>query len=167
MDELTDQADAVGTVTRNGSGDFERSIFTAKRDAEAARLRARSMTYQQIGDALGVTKQSAFAMVKRALSDTLKEPADQVRQLELDKLDAMEAAALAIMERQHWAHSNGKLVYMGEEPLVDDGPALAAVNTLLKVQERRSKLLGLDSPTKLAVTGAMRYELVGVDMDEV
>jgi hypothetical protein len=125
------------------------------------------MTYQAIGDALGVTKQSAHEMVKRALTTTLKEPAEMVRQLELDKLDAMEAAALAIMERQHWAHSNGRLVYMGDQPLEDDGPALAAVNTLLRVQERRSKLLGLDSPTKLAVTGAMRYELVGIEMDDV
>jgi len=171
MDEMTEPVDGMTELTtevsRTGGGRYERSIETAQRDAEAARLKSRNMTYQQVGDALGVSKQAAHKMVERAMRDTLEEPSDLLRQLELMKLDAAESAAVAIMERLHYAHSNGRLVYMGDNPIRDDGPALVAINTIIRCMERRAKLLGLDSPTKLAVTGAMRYELVGIEMDDV
>jgi hypothetical protein len=54
-------------------------------------------------------------------------------------------------------------------PLLDDAPVLAAVDRLLKVQERRAKLLGLDVPVKrqVEVDGGLRYEVVGVDLDQL
>jgi predicted transcriptional regulator len=38
-----------------------------------------------------------------------------------------------------------------------------AVSSLIKLQERESKLLGLDSATKTDMSGEIRYEIVGVD----
>src|SRR5690606_8671122 len=41
----------------------------------------------------------------------------------------------------------------GEEvPLLDDGPILAAADRLLKISERRSKMLGLDKPVQAEVS---------------
>jgi hypothetical protein len=36
--------------------------------------------------------------------------------------------------------------------VTDDGPKLQAIDRLLRVMERRSKLLGLDAPAKIAQT---------------
>jgi hypothetical protein len=53
-------------------------------------------------------------------------------------------------------------------PLEDDGPVLAAVQTMLKVHERRAKLWGLDSATKVDMgVHQVKYEVDGVDMDQV
>lgn len=40
---------------------------------------------------------------------------------------------------------------MGREPLQDNKPVLDALNVLLKIAERRSRLLGLDAPVKKQV----------------
>lgn len=176
--------------TRNGKGRFDRDPDTVARDAEAARLRARSLTYRQIGEALGMSTSSAHEAVQRALADTLEEPAAAVRELELSKLDAMERAVLEVLERAHVSISQGRvvrrrtdqveqnpdgtdkvddegiLVHVWEDVL-DDGPVLQAVDRLLKVQVRRAALLGLDAPTKAQTGVTIAYEIVGVDLDQV
>lgn len=179
----------MSELTHAGDGDFERSIDTAERDAEAARMRARSRTYQEIGDTLGVSRQAAHQMVKRALAAVLEEPAEELRQVELAKLDVLERAVTAVLEREHLMVSHGRIVsrrtdqieqrdgqdvtdidgnpvYIWEE-LKDDSPVLAAADRLVKISESRRKLMGLDSPVKLAVSGIMRYELDGVNTEDV
>lgn len=49
---------------------------------------------------------------------------------------------------------------MGREPLIDNKPVLDALNVLLKIAERRSKLLGLDAPIKkqLEVSGGVNVD---------
>lgn len=43
-----------------------------------------------------------------------------------------------------------------------------AVSSVLKIMERRAKLLGLDAPTKQEVTGRVAsYRIEGVDLDQV
>jgi hypothetical protein len=37
------------------------------------------------------------------------------------------------------------------EPVRDDGPAIQAIAQLLRVQERKARLMGLDAPTRRAV----------------
>ena len=140
-----------------------RSIQTAERDAEAARLRSRSMSYRQIAAALGIDVAAAHAAVQRALHDTLAEPAGDVRALELEKLDRAERAVLAVLERRHLTVSHGKVISVGGEPLEDDAPVLAAADRLVRISESRRKLLGLDSPVKVNLSGGVKYEVVGVD----
>lgn len=151
--------------TRDGRGEFTRNPETAKRDAEAASMRSRSMTYQQIADALGINKASAYAAVQRAMAEILTEPAEAARQFELDKLDALERGLLATLERKHYIVSHGKIVYKGEAALEDDGFVVTASLALLRFSESRRKLLGLDSPTKIETAGEFVYRLVGVDPD--
>lgn len=155
------------TPVHAGNGDFTRSPETVARDAEAARMRSRSMTYQQIGDALGVSRQAAHQMVQRAMAETLAEPAAAVRQFELDKLDAAERLVLAALDRKHYVVSHGKVIRFGEDAdaLEDDGFVLSAVAHLIRISESRRKLLGLDAPQKVEQTGEFTYQLVGVDPD--
>jgi len=138
---------------------------TVARDAEAARMRSRSMTYQQIGDALRVTKQAAWEMVERAMKEVITEPAESAVAFELQKLDAQEQDILERLEKRHFVVSNGRLISIGDPPLPleDDDFALRAHALLLRVAERRARLLGLDSATKLDVSGGMTYTLLGAD----
>lgn len=146
---------------------FTRSPDTVARDAEAARLRSRGWTYQRIADYFAVTRSAAFQMVQRVMEETLKEPAEQVRQFELERLDDLEASVRDSLERRHYVVSGGKIVFDGAEKLEDDGYLLAATDRLLKIYESRRRLLGLDAAQKLAVTGGVTYQLVGVDPDDV
>ncbi len=164
----------MDTHDRGHNGQFERTPDTAERDAEAATLRSRGLTYQQIADQLGFAHRSAARKaVQRVLQDTVTEPADELRKLELDRLDTMWRTAMDVLARDHLAHSLGRVVThqvpvldsdghevidpeTGEpmtrrEEVHDDGPKLAAIDRLLKIQDRRAKLLGLDAPTKSRV----------------
>jgi hypothetical protein len=160
--------------TRGGNGRFSRSIKTARRDAEAAALRDQGLTYQQIADELDMgNKGDAYHAVERAIASLPREPAEAVRAIELQRLDAMYRAAMGVLQREHVTVSHGHVIrrQVGVErdadgierldmdgnpiplfeDILDDGPILAAIDRLLKIQERRAKLLGLDAPAKLEV----------------
>lgn len=165
QDQQDNKAGRTPGATRDGKGRFDRDIDTAERDAEAARLRTRSWTYQQIAAELGMSQSAAHAAVKRVLQETVQEPAEDLRKLELDRLDDMAQVVTKVLEKHHITVSNGKVVYLGDKPLEDNAPILAAVDRLLKIQERRAKLLGLDIPVKQEVNvgGGVEYRIVGID----
>lgn len=142
---------------RGKRGRFERTLKGAERDREACRLRARRMTYQQISDQLGYGGASnAHRAVQKVLAEIPRDAANELIQLELDQLDMMTEAVLQVLEANHYVVSQGRLIYLHEDapPLTDDSPVLAAVDRLLKIQERRARLLGLDQPSKATVTHA-------------
>jgi hypothetical protein len=86
------------------------------RQNEALALRAAGASYQQIGDALGMNKATAYRMIQRALP--AREPDERELQLDLVRLDQ---ALMAI-----W-------------PQVRSGD-LAAVNTFVKLTDVRERL---------------------------
>lgn len=148
--------------TRGGDGKFTRSIETARRDAQAAELRAKGWTYRRIAEHLGVDVKTAHEAVQRALRETVEEPAADVRALEVERLDAMYAKVMEVVERAHVTVSQGRVVYADGEAVPDDAPVLAAVDRLLKIQARRAALLGLDMPAKVEQSGKLTYQIVGV-----
>jgi hypothetical protein len=188
---MTDEppAERQADRTRGGDGRFTRSLETADRDAKAARLRSRGMSYRQIAAELGVEVASAYDAVQRALKDALGEAPADVRRLELERLDQMEAAVWAVLERDHITVSQGRVVrrrilddngdpivagrdrddkpVFREEDVLDDGPVLQAVDRLLKIQARRAALLGLDAPVKAETGVTLNYTIVGVDMGQL
>lgn len=106
---------------------------TAERRARAIALRLAGLEYQAIADRLGYSsRQAARVDVERALQANLAEEsrqADLLRQVELQRLDRLQAAA--------W-------------PAAAAGD-LRAIDTVLKVVDRRCKLLGLDAPIRAEV----------------
>lgn len=151
-----------------GNGRYEKGYEAAQRDAEAARLRTRHWTYQQIADELGyASRGAAYDGVQRALQAVVREPAEELRTLELERLDRLARAAEQVLEAHHVRVSGGGIVQgMDGHPVEDSGPVLAAIDRLLKIQERRARLLGLDSPVKQEITGKVAtYRVEGVDLD--
>lgn len=149
---------------RDAQGRYVRQPETVERDAQALALRARGKTYAQIAQALGYAdKGAAYKAVQRGLSTPLQEPAAELRALEVERLDRMTEAVWGVLENEHLTVSHGRVVMHDGKPLADDGPVLAAVDRLLRIAERRAKLLGLDSPTQARVDGQITYEVVGVE----
>ena len=91
------------------------------------------MTYDQIGEALGITRQSAHKAVQKALQEIQQRTAEEATELR-----ALECERLDEMGRGLWAEAR------------KGNPK--AVEKMLKVMERRAKLIGLDAPTKHAAT---------------
>lgn len=147
---------------RDAGGKFARTLKGAERDREAVRLRSRGRTYQQISDELKYGgHQNARRAVTSVLASIDREAAEEHVAVHLEQLDFMYDAVLKVLEAQHYVVSQGRLIYLDDDspPLADDSPVLTAVDRLLKIQERRARLLGLDAPSKATVTHA------GADVD--
>jgi hypothetical protein len=73
--------------------------------------------------------------VQRAAQMIPTQDAAEMKQAMLDEMDRM--------SRHVWG--------VGERQQSDDGPGLQAIAQLLRVQERKARLMGLDAPTRRAV----------------
>jgi len=142
-------------------GQFTATVETAELDAEAARLRSRSMSYRAIAEQLSCSVSVAHDRVQRGLAAVRSEPAAALVALELAKLDRLEEHLLAVMEREHPLCQHGRVVTGPDgEPLTDPGPPLAAAAQLVRCSESRRKLLGMDASVKVDLSGGVRYEIV-------
>lgn len=178
---MTDSGKTRKAQPRAGNGAFVATIETAERQAKAAQLRSRGWPYRKIADELGINVHQAHDDVKAAMRAIVEKPAQDVRAYELarldselDRLNAMEESVQRVLERKHFTVSNGRIIYLGDEALEDDGPVLAAVDRLIRIEESRRKngesrrkLLGLDEPVKTQISGGVTFELVGVDLDKL
>ena len=105
-------------------------VENAEKEAHALRLRKQGLTYEQIAAELGMHDRSgARKIVQRALDKTIQEPADELRRLEVERLDALLVAM--------W-------------PAAEAGKGYA-VDRCLAIMDRRAKLLGLDAPARKIV----------------
>jgi hypothetical protein len=153
---------------RDGHGNFARSIDTARRDARAAELRAKGWQYQAIADELGWSARGdACRAVQRVLKETVQEAGDELRAMERDRLDRLSAAAWAVLDRQHVTVSNGQIIRLDGEPLLDDGPILQAIDRLLRISESRRKLEGLDAPSRVSVDAVTIGEEIATILDRL
>ena len=104
-----------------------RRLEAVEQQVKALHYRKTGLTYAEIAERLGMrSSQTAWSAVESALKRTLQEPADDVRNLELGRLDAMFLPVYINACR-------------GD---------LAAVNAALNIMTRRARLLGLDAPIK-------------------
>ena len=127
----------------------EQQVKAYERQKEALSLRLVGLSYDAIAERLEFANRSgAFRAVQAALKKTLQDPADELRTLELERLDSM------------------LLPMMAQAKKGNQG----AVDRVLRIMERRAKLLGLDAPTKQEITGSDGGPVViaigGIDPDE-
>jgi hypothetical protein len=163
---------ALHGKTRDGSGKFVRTIDGARRDAAAAEYLADNpgTSYRQLAERFGYyDKGAAWRAIQGVKAEVVRPAVTRLIQAESEQLDSLYVMALEIIERNHVLVSHGKVITMkdpetGEEhPLQDDGPRLQAIQTALRIRESYQKLHGLKQPTQVAVSGSVRYEVVGVD----
>lgn len=140
-------------------------------------LRARrdrpDITYEEMGDMFGVSRQYAKSQFTRALKAIIQEPAEDVIKMELARLDYLQTEVIKVLQSFHVVVNQGTVVRDVVEDengqvivdintgqpktrrIEDTGPKLAAVDKALKIMERRAKFLGLDkvgNPDKEGLT---------------
>ena len=123
-----------------------RRIRTTEKTLKALELRKRGMNYTQIGEELGCARSTACRYVLSELenlAEKCREEAVHVRDLELQRLDALYLKAWEAVE----------------------GGDLSAIDRCLRVQERRAKLLGLDAAQKVDVQGLVDIHFDKEDED--
>lgn len=132
-------------------GRFAKTLEGAERDREACRLRTRGATYQRISDQLGYGDEAnARRAVRNCLAAIQGEGAEELRMLQEAQLDYLTEQALNVLESSHYAVTQSGRVATDADgrPIVDHTPVLQAIDRLLRIQERRAKLRGLDAPAR-------------------
>jgi hypothetical protein len=138
---------------REPGGRFAYTLEATHRDAEAVTLRAQGLGFRQIADQLGYAdKGEAWRGVQRARKTILQAPTEALIRVEAEQLDELYTAALEVLERDHVMVSHGRIVCDDDgEPLLDDGPKIAAIRELRGLRESYRKLFGLDAPSRVSV----------------
>jgi hypothetical protein len=125
----------------------KRSIVNRAQIQKAIDLRSTGASYDGIGRGMGISKTRAYQLVMSGMVDLdegLKDSADRLRTLELLRLDAIQCA--------HWPNAH----------------IPRHVDVILKVMERRAKLLGLDAPQRIAdVTPESKPERPALDLSKL
>lgn len=121
-------------------------LLVAERRARAVELVKAGATYRDIAAHLKVSLRTAWKDVQRELERLAAETQHTTaiyRSLELQRLDRLQVAL--------WNKALG-----GKR---EDGtviaPDVGAVHAILKIMERRARLLGLDAPQQVEVGGSM------------
>lgn len=98
------------------------------REIRVLEERRAGLTFHAIAQRVGYADASgAYLAYKRAIQRTMQQPADELRTQELDRLDRLQLAA--------WPNA-----MRGDN---------RAILTIVRLMERRAKLLGLDMPLKI------------------
>ncbi len=130
------------------------------------------LTQREIGSRLGITQQAVAQRLDKVKAKLPPIDLGAVRQemmalyaenlRRLSELAAMEGAPVT-------AGKDGDVVYDPESETVvrDYSGRVAAIKELNATTAHIRKLLGIDAAEKHEVTGAVRYELVGVDPEDL
>lgn len=136
-------------------------ILTRRRDG---------ISFPMIAEEMGMTQGYIYKLYKKALKEIIVEDVEEVRKMELLRLEQLEEEVLNVLRAFHPVISGGQVVRDVVEDedgnpavnpttgdivtvrLQDQGPKLAAIDRAIKLMERRARLLGLDAPTKMAPT---------------
>lgn len=108
----------------------QREYDRAERKRNALELRLAGASYRDIAQALEVSPATALQDCKEALADIPAQQADEMRTVELSRLDRLQRAV--------W-------------PRAVKGD-LQAVDRAIKIIDRRAKLFGLDAPQQVQIT---------------
>lgn len=137
----------------------------AEKQVQAYNLSLRGHSLREVGRLMGVSHETARKLISLEADARVLPLADQLRKQQLDRLNEMRVAALRVLEREHVHISEGRVVRekdpeTGEilDPIIDDSPVLAAIDRLVKIEDRMSKLLGLDAPLQTEVNATVEHK---------
>lgn len=126
------------------------SLVSPEHDAEACQLRAEGMSVADIAKRQKVTVKTVQARIERALRRVPVEAVNELRRVQDYQLDMMFREALGVLRKEHVMVNNGNVMRDPRtgELLLDSAPILQAIGVMLKVQDRRARLYGLDAPSR-------------------
>lgn len=124
---------------RTKNGTTPNRILSQEHARRALEMRKTGMTYEFIGQSLGLSTSGARAAVVRAMESVITEPAQELRLVMYERLNHM---LLALWPQVH----------AGER---------GAINEARQIMNDMLRLFGADSPQKVQVEGAVSHEHSG------
>ena len=115
----------------------ESAFNTRERMRMAVELRKNGHSWQSIADTVGCSRPYAEKLVKKALNAIIEKPTQELIALELERLDAV---LLPAFRAATSTDEQGNPIYNKD-----------AIDSVLKIMERRAKFVGLDKPTKTQI----------------
>lgn len=155
-------------MNRHRHSQAEQAIIAARR-AKVIQYRLAGKRYDEFYAELGYASvQVAAKDFSRALEQSIAEQRTSMEVYreteilrldgELERLDRLYTKVERILDKFHVTVQFGKVITVDGGPLEDDGPVLAAVDRLVKIEdarrrngERRAKLLGLDAAQRVSM----------------
>lgn len=138
--------------------------MVAQRRAKAIEMKNRGLSWQQVAEQMAPAynnsdgePSAAFACVDvtRALKQANKELSmglEEYREAARMRLDGLRRQVFAVLARPHYVLHQGQIVNGPDgQPLKDDGAVLAAVDRLMRIEERQAKIDGTDASEKLTI----------------
>jgi hypothetical protein len=163
-----------------------RPVIRADRRAKALEMRRAGCSLAVIGDALGISESASSRLIRRALRSVVGDPAQALIEQEIRELEMLREKAMRVLDVAHPLVSAGAIVHdvlrnadgspimdprtnePMRMPLHDSGPVLRAIHLLKDIAESRRRLLGVDRPTKLEVTGTDPVDVLkGMSQDRI
>lgn len=149
-------------MAANNRADRAAQAVTKAKQAQAMRHRADGLSYEEIAVAMNHSPTYARKLVLQGMREIIEEPATELIQLELGRLDTLYQESMKVLRNTHPYVNSGAVIYMEEDitnrkgevietrrtMLEDCGPRLSAIDRCLRIQERRAKLLGLDKESE-------------------
>lgn len=148
----------------------EPSVQTKELQKEILTLRKTGMTLTAIAVKLDKSQPYVSKLYRKALKSIIHEDVEGWRKLELERLDLLQVKAMEIVMSFHPLIASGNIVRdvledanghpildpLTNKPVTvrvqDKALVLAAINTVKGIMDQRAKLLGLNAPTKTALT---------------
>jgi hypothetical protein len=114
-------------------------------------MRLSNRTEAQIAAHFGVTQPTISRWLREAWQQRLAPIAMQLRVMETDKLDVLEAKVDALIDSVYVTVSGGKIIYndVDGKPIEDTGPIIRAMETKLRIMNLRADLHGYKAPTRV------------------
>lgn len=110
-------------------------------------------TIAWIADEMGCSVFKVQRLLNKHVPKLLEKDATHHRDIEINKLDLLEEKLWRLVDEEYYTVSHGQVVYFESgEPVMDIDPILKVIDRILKVSERRSRLLGLDKPIRVETT---------------
>lgn len=129
-------------------------LTSIQREREVVRLRMQGYSFYQIGKLLNISHVTSYVLYKKAFNrekQLLHDTIEDARKLELMRLD----------EYMKVLHQQTIETVDGETPDCYRDRVARNLEILLKISERRSKLMGMDAPEKKVEVS------VGIDLTQL
>lgn len=120
--------------------------------SQALQLRSQGLGFREIARIQGVAVATAHARVQSGIRAALSEPAGELVMLERERLDLLQDRCSQLLERVPPLVQHGRVIVDSSgNALPDCEHTLRVIDRILRIMERRARLLGLDAPTKARV----------------
>ncbi len=116
------------------------------------RLRIEHFTIRQIAELTGLGVATVHKRITDEITDTVAPYREQYKAMARERYDGMSRRVLDLMDRPRYLVSDGKVVLVEGEPVLDADFQLRCLDRLIAIEVRRSAMEGYNAPVKVDAT---------------